>query len=58
MAYDCTDYEWLILENRLKQHFHGEKLSKALEILSFYCGLEYRDLSIITDNIIKKFEKE
>lgn len=54
MAYDCNEYEWRILENRLKMNLSKEDFEKAMKILRNFCGLEYSDLSIIANNIIKQ----
>ena len=53
MAYDCDnfdDFEKMFI----RAGFSAEEVQKSMNILSNFCGLEYRDLLQITKNIIKK----
>ena len=53
MSYDCDNFDDFE-EMFICAGFSAEKVEKGMQILSNYCGLEYKDLLQITKNIIKK----
>lgn len=53
MSYDCDNFDDFEMMFK-KAGFSNSEIQKSMDILSNFCGLEYKDLLQITKNIIKK----